>query len=381
MQSEALAQANIKTTEKARPNPRGVFEKVRGSGEWWIIYWDAQNKRRREKAGSKSAAIMLHRKRKTEALQGKKLPETLRRPEVRFAELAKDALVYSKREKRTYQDDEWRMETLLGWFRDCQADSLTPQQIEAKLAQGIEEKGWAASTVNHYRSLLSLAYRLGIRNRKVTTNPARDVPHRREDNSRVRFLTPKEEERLRKVMQKDCPEHVAELDLALNTGLRMGSMYELTWEMVDLDLQSVHIPRTKNEDPLHLPLNDAAIAALSIFRKRGDGTGPVIRNGEGNPLTGCYHWFIPAVREAHIPDFKWHDLRHTFASRLRQSGVPLETIAELLGHKSLSMTKRYAHLAAEHLFDAVQLLSPKPTATTTATGAFCEPEPLSSLVQ
>jgi integrase len=74
-----------------------------------------------------------------------------------------------------------------------------------------------------------------------------------------------------------------------------------------------------------------------------------VRIRRGNPLTGCHHWFIPAVREAGIRDFKRHDPRHTFASRSRQPGVPLETIAELLGHKSLAMTKRYAHLAAEHL--------------------------------
>jgi site-specific recombinase XerD len=367
MQTDTLELPIGKPTSRTRRNPRGVYEKFSGSGEWWIRYVDASGRYRREKAGTKSAAINLFRKRKNDALQGKKLPEALRRATVLFAEIARDALVYSRREKRSYKDDEWRMETLLGWFRDQQADSITPQQIEAKFAESIEEKGWAASTVNHHRSLLSLVYRLGIRNRKVSVNPAREVTHRREDNSRVRFLTPKEEERLRKVLLERCPEHIAEMDLALNTGLRLGCMYDLTWEMVDLPRRMVNIPRTKNEEPLHLPLNDAAVSALSVFLKRGDGTGAVIRNGAGTPLTGCYHWFIPAVREAGIANFKWHDFRHTFASRLRQAGVPLETIAELLGHKGLAMTMRYAHLAVEHLYDAVQRLTPQPTDTTTDT--------------
>jgi site-specific recombinase XerD len=325
--------------------------------------------------------MTLYRKRKTEVLQGKKIPERLRRPEIGFAELAHDALIYSKREKRSYQDDMWRMETLLGWFRDRPAESITPQQIEARFTKATEEKGWAASTINHYRSLLSLTYRLGIRNRKVSVNPARDVPHRREDNSRVRFLTPKEEERFRSVLLNRWPDHIAEFDLALNTGLRMSSMYDLTWELVDLSRQMVHIPRTKNEEPLHLPLNDAAIEALSVLVKRGNGTGAVIRNREGTPLTGCYYWFIPAVREAGIEDFKWHDFRHTFASRLRQAGVPLETIAELLGHKSLAMTKRYAHLAAQHLHEAVQRLTARPTGTTTSTSLFCPPDAPQPTVQ
>jgi site-specific recombinase XerD len=368
MQTLEVENPHMQIRSKRR-NPPGVFEKVPGSGEWWVRYWDAQARKRREKAGTKSAAINLYRKRKTEVLQGRKLPEKFRRPEVSFAELAHDALVYSKREKRTYTGDLLRMDVLLSWFRERPAALITPQEIEAKIGRAIDERKWAASTINHYRSLLSLTYRLGIRNRKVSVNPARDVPHRREDNSRVRFLTPAQESRLREVLLKKCPDHMPELDLALNTGLRMSSMYELTWEEVDLPLRLLHIPRTKNEEPLYLPLNDDAIEALSALLKRGNGMGPVIRNCEGTPLTGCYFWFIPAVREAGISDFKWHDLRHTFASRLRQAGVPLETIAELLGHKSLSMTKRYAHLAAEHLYDAVQRLSAKPSDPTSDTGA------------
>jgi len=73
---------------------RGVFEKIPSSGVWWMQYFDAQGRHRREKAGLKSAAGILYRKRKTEALQGKKLPESLRARVVRFSELAKDALEY-----------------------------------------------------------------------------------------------------------------------------------------------------------------------------------------------------------------------------------------------------------------------------------------------
>ena len=81
----------------------------------------------------------------------------------------------------------------------------------------------AASTFNHYRSLLSLSCRLGILNGKVSSNPARSVTHRREDNNRVRFLTEEEEEKFRKVIEPKWPFHIAELHLAINTGLRKGS--------------------------------------------------------------------------------------------------------------------------------------------------------------
>jgi hypothetical protein len=85
------------------------------------------------KAGTKSNAITLYRKRKTEALQGRKLPETLRRKIVAFSEIANDALAYSRKNKLSYRDDEWRMELLLTWFREYPAEGITAQDIEAVL--------------------------------------------------------------------------------------------------------------------------------------------------------------------------------------------------------------------------------------------------------
>ena len=82
-----------------------------------------------------------------------------------------------------------RFTKLKEWFGGQQADELTPKEIEHRLAKASEEGNWAASTFNHSCSLMSLSYRLGILNRKVAMNPARSVTHRREDNSRVRFLT------------------------------------------------------------------------------------------------------------------------------------------------------------------------------------------------
>jgi site-specific recombinase XerD len=161
---------------------------------------------------------------------GKKLPEKLRRPTITFAEIAKDALAYSRANKRTYGDDVARMERILSWFGDRSADCVTPQEIERHFEECIEQEEWAASTVNHYRSLLSLTYRLAIRNGKASSNPARSTRHRREDNSRVRYLMPEEETKLRAVLEKEWRGHIPELDLALHTGLRLSEMYGLDWE-------------------------------------------------------------------------------------------------------------------------------------------------------
>jgi integrase len=345
---------------------RGVFERVPGSGVWWICYFDRFGKRHREKAGTKSVAIKLYGKRKQHVLEGKKLPESFRKPSVNFRQLVDDALAYSKRNKRSYKTDVPRFASLKEWFGSYPAEELTPQEIEKTLARAAEKEKWAASTFNHYRSLMSLSYRLGIQNRKVTSNPARSVTHRREDNNRVRFLTVEEEKKLRKVMEAKWPSHLPELDLAINTGIRKGSQYGLTWDMVDFRGRMLNIPRTKNEEPIHVPLNDFAIAALKLVHGCGGLRGRVFQSAKtGEPLENGRHWFDDAVTEAGIKNFRWHDLRHTFASRLRMKGAPLEDIADLLGHKSLTMTRRYAHLGPNKLHAVVSLLGA--SATTSAT--------------
>jgi len=373
MQIETLMDGGSKVPNNARRNPRGVFEKVPGSGVWWVRHADAMGRIRREKAGTKSAALTLYRKRKTESLQRKKLPESLRSPMVSFAELATDALAYSKAHKRSYHDDVIRMARLLTRFRERAADSITAQELEQHLAQNTEESGWAPATVNRYRALISLVFRLGIESGKVKENPARLVKHRQENNSRVRWLSAEEEVRLRAVISEMCPEHMPELDLALNTGLRLGELFGLVWENVNLARRVLTVPRAKNGEMRHVPLNGPALAALANLQNCGNGTGPVIRNAEGGPLTSPRYWFEPAIRDAKIRRFSWHCLRHTFASRLVMAGVDLRTVQELMGHKSIQMTVRYSHLTPRHTLAAVERLaegaSETPTGTKTSTEA------------
>jgi len=318
-------------------------------------------------------AIDLYRKRKTEALQGRKLPETLRRPVVPFDEIAEDAIGYIKRRYARPADEVARMHVLREWFSGCAAESLTAQDIEARLEAAREENDWKPSTVNHYHTLLSLTYRLAIRDRKVKESPLRGICRSTESNSRVRFLTTQEEKRLREAIRSKRPwaEHEPEIDLALHTGLRRTDMYKrLVWENVDRCERVADIPRSKNDEPVHIPLNTDAMRALQIFRSRGDGTGRIVRNALGETLNVNAHWFPDAVRTAGIKNFRWHDLRHTFASRLRQSGTPLGNIAELLGHKGLAMTRRYAHLSISNLHEAVSRIAtdttvaPEPAAET-----------------
>jgi integrase len=368
METDIRQSTHLKAASKTRQNPRGLFEKT--PGVWYIRYVDAEGRYRREKAGTKGNARDLYTKRKNEALEGKKLPEKLRRALVSFCEIADDTVAYIKGRYSRPADDVARMEVLKGWFTGRGAESITAQEVESRLARAKEVNAWASSTVNHHHTLLSLTYRLAVRNRKVKESPMLGIRRRVEDNSRVRFLTVDEEKELRETIRSkpEWADHEPELDLALHTGLRRTDMYRrLVWENVSLSLRVVTVPRSKNDMPVHVPLNDDAMRALRVFRSRGDGTGRVVRNAARETLTVNSHWFPDAVRAAGIKDFRWHDCRHTFASRLRQSGTPLGNIAELLGHKTLAMSRRYAHLSIANLHEAVSRI---------ATGTPVAPEPI-----
>jgi site-specific recombinase XerD len=122
-------------------------------------------------------------------------------------------------------------------------------------------------------------------------------------------------------------------------------------------------------------LNSIALAAFQQLFARSSGQGRVFVNMQGEPLKSYKHWFDPAVREAGISFFTWYCLRHTFASRLVMTGVDLRTVAELMGHKTIQMTMRYAHLGPAHTLAAVEKLAvgwqtDRSTDTKTSTSTF-----------
>jgi integrase len=361
MQTETL-DLNVQTARPERA-PRGIFEKVPGSGVWSIRYADATGRIRREKAGTRGMAVKLYQKRKTEVLQGKKLPETIRRKAVLFGDLAEDAVTYAREHHQTNRERDYRAGLLIELFGERPADLLTPQEIDRQLSKAAREREWAPASFNRYKAFVSLAYRLGIENDKVTVNPARLVRRRHENNARIRWLTADEESKLRAVIQADYLGELAAFDLALHTGMRCSEQYRLTWGCVDLVRRQITIPRSKHGGIRYIPLDNTALSALLALRSRSPGTGPVMLLAEsghgyeaGHALSTPKEWFMAAVTKAGVADFTWHCLRHTFASRLVMAGVDLRKVQELMGHKTIAMTCRYAHLAPQHLQDAVRKL-------------------------
>jgi integrase len=183
----------------------------------------------------------------------------------------------------------------------------------------------------------------------------------------VDYLKPlkPEEQRLRAVIERDYPEHREEFEIALHTGMRRSEQYQrINWSCADFS-KDLNIPTSKNGQGRHIPLNANARTAFERLRKGKISEGPIPIAPEGPIFTGCggerllgpRHWFEDAVKKAGIRNFTWHDLRHTFASRLAMSDVDIRTVAELMGHKTIQMTMRYAHLAPEHKLVAVERLA------------------------
>jgi integrase len=345
---------------------KGIYEKFSGSGVWWIRYADSSGRIRREKAGTKGAAIKLYQKRKTEVLQGKKLPEQFRAKSVTFSELADDAIEWARSHKLTWEDDEIRLCPLRESLGSRPADSISPQDIERWLASNgcsrnkdkeRNGKKWTPATFNRYKALISMIYREGIKNRKVSVNPARDVARRKENNARDRYLLTAEELALRQAIARLCPEHIPELDIALHTGMRRSEQYGCDWSWVDMDRRVLTVPRSKHGEKRRVYLNDAAIAAFYLLWQFSEGKGRVFAHlYRSDKTTGAREWFEQVLRIAGVHNFRWHDLRHTFASRLVMAGVDIRTVQELMGHKTISVTLRYAHLAPQHQLAAVQRL-------------------------
>jgi integrase len=335
-------------------------------------------------------------------LQGKKLPETLRARQVKFLELAVDAEGYCKANNQGQQFDLYRIGRLKVEFENRSA--VIP--IE-DIRRWFDEQEWEPGTYNRYKSTLSLIYRLGIENGKIKgeSNPAKLLKHKREDNGQVRFLNQfspatteleylkphtDEEARLRTVILANYSNHLPEFEIAVNTGMRPKEQYGLVWSRVDLVRKFITIPKAKNGKTRHIPLNSVALSAFKALQQRSpNADGRVFVNIHGEPLRGYKHWFDWAVSEAGVRDFTWYCLRHTFASRLVMAGVDLRTVAELMGHKTIQMTMRYAHLAPAHQLAAVERivtqsvtgpLLAEPSATTSATGSVNVPPTEAALV-
>jgi integrase len=267
---------------------------------------------------------------------------------------------------------------------------ITPWHIE-KWRSRRQKNGVKPSTINRelgaLKACLARASEWGI----IESHPIERVkPSKVDSNPKVRFLTGEERERIMGGLDKR--EQAIRADrasankwraergyalhpdlsntpfadylkpvvlLSLNTGLRRGEVFGLRWEDIDFAqrLLTVTAATAKSGKTRHVPLNDEAFRVLKGWQKQTQKLSGLVFEGKtGKPFHDVRTAWKNTLKEAGVKDFRWHDLRHTFASNLTMAGVDLNTVRELLGHSDYKMTLRYAHLAPEHKAMAVSKL-------------------------
>lgn len=249
---------------------------------------------------------------------------------------------------------------LLWWQRELGAltlADLTPAMIAGcrdRLAHGETPSGKKATPATQVRYLAALSHAFTVAVREwgwLEDNPVQKVRRPTEPRGRVRFLSEEERTALLAACKRDRnPLLYPLVVLALATGARLGELLSLRWSDVDLTRGVAGLARTKNGEPRTLPLAGHALAVLKARAvERPSDTSFVFPSEHGrSPATLRKPW-ERALAAAEIENFRFHDLRHTAASYLAMTGATPTDIAAVLGHKTLAMVKRYAHLSDQHV--------------------------------
>lgn len=278
--------------------------------------------------------------------------------DVPFEKFADDFLeLYSKQNKRSWSRDALSLKSLKAFFKSESLQSIGQEKIEAFKAKRRTEV--SDSTTNRELACLKTIFSKAIDWGKVETSPAARVKKFREPASRERILTPDEGYRL---LEAACPHLRPVIIVALGTGMRRGEILSLKWMDLDLVRGIVTITTSKSGKGRRVPMSGAVAGALGAVPRRGEF---VFHNPEtGTHIKDVKTAFLAAcVRAKKNPDdqkdpgitgLRFHDLRHTFASRALELGADIMTVSRILGHSSIMMTAKYLHPTGESMRLAVE---------------------------
>ena len=279
-----------------------------------------------------------------------------------FRDFAKEYLEYSKanKAKSSYDRDRTIINThLVPSWGDSALSRITARQIEEYKVRRLEKV--TASTFNREFNTIKNLFRKAVEWGHLKDNPTKEVKWIKTGKQMFRFLSAEEmEPLLGSCAQSGNIQYYGIVTMALNTGMRKGEILRLRWEDLDFRRRQIRVVNskdghTKNYDTRVIPMNRSVEALLRKHPRRLDS--PYVFQGpSGLPVTKLNYHFTRAVKRSGIPHVRFHDLRHTFASNLVMKGIDLRTVQELLGHKDMRMTLKYAHLAPDHVRKAVEVL-------------------------
>ena len=328
----------------------GIYQR----GENWYIDFTYQGKRFREAVGpDEDLAVDVLSKRKVEIRENRFFPDKQKDPDpVRFHDFAKEYLRWSIANKKPSAKTRElsTMKTLDREFGEKDLDEITSYQVEAwKMKRKKEVK---PATVNRELAVLKGFFTKAVEWGRCQDHPARKVKLFKGVTKRLRYLMPDEVQKL----ISNCAVHIKPLVIvAVHSGMRKGEVLGLRRDQVNFEQGIITLTDTKNSERRDIPMNETVKATLKGIGGE-DSFFFASTKKKGAPFVWIEMSFHQALERSGIEDFKFHDLRHTFASNLVMAGEDLHTVGELLGHKHLDMTKRYAHLSPKFKKRAVNIL-------------------------
>lgn len=322
--------------------------KRKDSSVWWVkIVIDGRKVQRSTGTDDKIKAQEFHDRLKAQMWEQNRLGVKARRS-------WKEAVVRwleETSEKATHHEDKRKLIWLDGFLGELMLDEVTLDVIDSIRAAKLKEA--AKATTNRYLALIR-SILLRARDEWEWIDKVPKVRLFKESANRERSLTREQAGKL----LAELPQHLRDLVLfSLATGLRQGNVLKLEWSQINLEQRHawVHAWQSKNRRPIAIPLNEAAYSVLIRQKEKHESRVFTFR---GKPLesanTRAWH---KALKRAEIDNFRWHDLRHTWATWQRQAGTPTHELQRLGGWRTGAMVERYAHLAPDHLAEAASRLN------------------------
>jgi integrase len=265
-------------------------------------------------------------------------------------------LPFIKKNKRSWKADDSMLRThILPKLGKRHLDKITTQDV-SEFHHGMVSGGYAKGTSNRGLVLLKYMFNLALKwdTPGVEANPAVGVKLFEANNARERYLTAEETQRLYAAIEKSKNTQLKYIvPLLLLLGCRKRELLDSRWENFDLDRRTWRIPMSKNGKSRHVPLSKAALEILNQL-PRFEGCPYVVPNPETlKPYVQIHKSWDNARKAAGLPDVRLHDLRHSMASNMVNSGRSIYEVAKVLGHSQLKTSQRYAHLSQETLLQAV----------------------------
>ncbi|MBQ8636298.1 site-specific integrase [bacterium] len=291
------------------------------------------------------------------------------KPKPKLKEVIPLYLTYSKTNKKSHKGDVFSTKIFIKYFGNIELNEITPQLIEDFKTKIKADRNNKNATINRHLEALSKMLNIAVANNLLDKNPMWSVKKLKENNYKIRVLLVDEEKRLfeeiergYEVVGRDRKKkiiypylHLRPLIIcALQTGMRRGEIFNLKWKCIDFEYEFIELLETKSGKSRRVPISSKLMEVLNSLSR--DSEYVFVNQNTGEPYNDIKNSFHTVLKKANIENFRFHDFRHTAATRMLEKGADIRTVQEILGHSSVVITQRYTHSTPQYKKKAIELL-------------------------